>query len=192
MDAFLLGLHDAFNESEPRMSLAEMNASIQTFMAELNYRQELEIQKARMERYGSADLQQTTTQYKFLASHMKKSGVVTVQSGLQYELIRPGYGERPKRSDWVKVHFKGTLIDGTEYDSSYSKGEPSIFPVSQLVSGWSEAIQMMQVGGRWRLVIPPNLAYGEHGDGDKIPPNAVLIIDMELIGIVEPKKIAEN
>ena len=103
---------------------------------------------------------------------------------MQYEILREGYGSRPLKGNWVKVHFRGSLIDGTEYDSSYVQDEPSIFPVSKLISGWSEAMQMMKVGGHWRLVLPPRLAYGEFGNGDRVPPSSVVILDVELIEIV--------
>ena len=186
MDAFLAGLEDAFGGGEPRLSMEEMDAEVQTFVAELRYRKEREIQEFRMQRYGGEDSFKLTKQYQYLANNMKRGGVVTVQSGLQYQIIRIGTGARPQRGEWVKIHFRGSLTDGSEFDSSYANGQPSIFPVSKLIAGWSEAIQMMQVGGHWQLVIPPALAYGEYGNGGNVPPNAVLILDVELIGIVNP------
>lgn len=120
----------------------------------------------------------------FLANNAKKEGVVSLPSGLQYEIIKEGTGDKPNITNTVKAHYHGTLIDGTVFDSSVERGEPTDFPVSQVIKGWTEALQLMPVGSKWKLYIPYNLAYGERGSGDKIPPYSTLIFDVELLDIV--------
>jgi len=120
----------------------------------------------------------------FLVENAKKEGVVTLESGLQYQVITPGTGNAPKATDKVTTHYRGTLIDGTEFDSSYKRGQPATFPVKGVIAGWTEALQLMKVGAKWQLFIPANLAYGKRGAGGKIGPNATLIFDIELISIV--------
>jgi len=120
---------------------------------------------------------------KFLAENKSKPGVVTTASGLQYTVIKEGAGAKPKATDKVSVHYKGTLIDGTKFDSSYDRNEPVTFPVSGVIPGWTEALQLMKVGGKYKLFIPANLGYGERGAGDKIGPNATLIFEVELLKI---------
>jgi FKBP-type peptidyl-prolyl cis-trans isomerase FklB len=120
---------------------------------------------------------------KFLAENAKKEGVKTLASGLQYKEIAPGTGKSPKSSDTVTTHYKGTLVDGTEFDSSYKRGEPATFPVSGVIPGWTEALQLMKEGAKWQLFVPSGLAYGEKGAGQVIGPNATLIFEVELISI---------
>ena len=119
----------------------------------------------------------------FLADNSKKDGVVTLPSGLQYKIIHPGTGAKPTTSDAVVCNYRGTLIDGTEFDSSYKRNEPATFPVSGVIAGWTEALQLMPVGSKWQLYIPSNLAYGTRGAGGVIGPNAALIFDIELLSI---------
>jgi FKBP-type peptidyl-prolyl cis-trans isomerase FklB len=121
----------------------------------------------------------------FLAENRKKEGVKTLPSGLQYRIVAEGSGKTPKSTDTVTVHYRGTLIDGTEFDNSYSRGKPATFGVGRVIAGWTEALQLMKEGARWQLFIPPDLAYGEKGAGSKIPPNSTLIFEVELIS-VEP------
>jgi FKBP-type peptidyl-prolyl cis-trans isomerase FklB len=120
---------------------------------------------------------------KFLAENAKKEGVKVLPSGLQYKVITPGTGRSPKATDTVTTHYKGTLIDGTEFDSSYKRGEPATFPVSGVIPGWTEALQLMKEGAKWQLFLPPGLAYGERGAGRDIGPNATLIFEVELISV---------
>ena len=120
---------------------------------------------------------------KFLAENAKKEGVKTLPSGLQYREITPGKGKSPKATDTVTTHYRGTLIDGTEFDSSYKRGEPVSFPVSGVIAGWTEALQLMKEGAKWQLFIPSDLAYGERGAGRDIGPNATLIFEVELISV---------
>ncbi len=122
----------------------------------------------------------------FLDENQKKPGVVTLPSGLQYKIIKAGSGESPGPTDFVTVHYRGTLIDGTEFDSSYKRGDPTTFPINAIIPGWSEALQLMQPGAKWMLYIPANLAYGEQGAAQVIAPNATLIFEVELISIKQP------
>jgi len=127
----------------------------------------------------------------FLAGNKKKEGVKTLPDGLEYKVINAGTGKKPKADDTVTVNYRGTLINGTEFDSSYKRGQPATFPVSGgMIKGWSEALQLMQEGAKWELFIPSNLAYGERGMGGIIGPNATLIFEVELVSIKE--KTQEN
>ncbi len=119
----------------------------------------------------------------FLAKNAEKPGVITLPSGLQYEVITDGTGAIPKSTDKVKVHYTGKLLDGTTFDSSVDRGEPIVFPVTGVIQGWIEALQLMKVGSKWKLYIPQNLAYGERGAGAQIGPYSTLVFDVELLGI---------
>ena len=119
----------------------------------------------------------------FLAENKKKKGVITLPSGLQYQVIKEGTGKIPKASETVTTHYRGTLIDGTEFDSSYKRNEPTSFPVNGVIKGWTEALQLMKVGSKWQLFIPASLAYGPQGAGQLIGPNATLIFEIELLSI---------
>ena len=119
----------------------------------------------------------------FLTENGKREGVVSLPSGLQYEVIHDGNGETPGNTDTVVTHYRGTLIDGKEFDSSHRRGEPASFPVNRVISGWTEALQLMTVGSKWKLFIPANLAYGERGAGKVIGPHATLIFEIELLEI---------
>lgn len=120
----------------------------------------------------------------FLAANATKDGIVVTESGLQYEIITSGEGEKPSTESVVSTHYHGTLIDGTVFDSSVERGQPAEFPVNRVIAGWTEALQMMPVGSKWRLYIPHNLAYGEQGSGGKIAPFSALVFDVELLAIV--------
>ena len=119
----------------------------------------------------------------FLTENGAREGVLTTPSGLQYEVLEAGAGASPGANDRVQVHYRGTLLDGTEFDSSYARGEPVVFGVGQVISGWTEALQLMQVGAKYKLFIPSDLAYGAGGAGDLIGPNAALIFEVELLDI---------
>ncbi|MDY4778772.1 MAG: FKBP-type peptidyl-prolyl cis-trans isomerase [Prevotella pectinovora] len=121
---------------------------------------------------------------KFLAENGKKEGVVTLKSGLQYEVLREGNGKKPKATDQVKCHYEGTLINGQVFDSSYKRNEPAVFPLNQVIPGWTEGLQLMQEGAKYRFYIPYILAYGESGAGGSIPPFATLIFDVELLEVM--------
>jgi len=124
----------------------------------------------------------------FLAENKKKPGVVTLPSGLQYKVITAGTGKKPKATDTVTTNYKGTLIDGTEFDSSYKRGQPATFSVQGVIPGWTEALQLMPVGSKWQLFVPANLAYGPRGAGPQIGPNATLIFEVELLSIQDEGK----
>lgn len=123
----------------------------------------------------------------FLAENAKKEGVKTLPSGLQYQVLASGTGPTPKSNDVVRAHYRGTLIDGTEFDSSYTRGQPFVTAANRVIRGWTEALTHMKVGDKWKLFIPPDLAYGEHGMPPKIGPSQVLIFELELLGIEQPK-----
>jgi FKBP-type peptidyl-prolyl cis-trans isomerase FklB len=122
----------------------------------------------------------------FLATNKAKEGVVTLSSGLQYKILTEGKGPKPTANDTVVCQYRGTLIDGTEFDSSYKRGQPSTFPVNRVIKGWTEALELMPVGSKWELFVPPDLAYGDRGAGNSIGPNATLIFDVELMSIQAP------
>ena len=162
------GVKDALSGGKPLLTEQEIQETMIAFQKEV-----MEKQKKR----GEA----------FLAENKNKEGVKTLPSGLQYKVIKAGTGKTPKLNNTVTTHYRGTLIDGTEFDSSYKRGQPVSFPVSGVIPGWTEALQLMQEGAKWQLFIPPNLGYGERGAGGVIGPNATLIFEMELISIQEKK-----
>jgi len=142
-------------------------------------------QQEKMEQAGAANKKEGET---FLAGNKSKEGVVTLPSGLQYKILKEGAGPKPAASDSVVCNYRGTLINGTEFDSSYKRGQPATFPVSGVIKGWTEALQLMSVGSKWQLFIPPDLAYGERGAGADIGPASTLIFEVELISIEDKNK----
>jgi len=134
---------------------------------------------------GSVAIDNLKKANSFLAENKKKTGVVELASGLQYMVISDGAGAIPTETNTVKTHYKGTLIDGTVFDSSYDRGEPAEFPVNGVIPGWTEALKLMKTGSKWKLFIPPSLAYGEQGAGGAIGPNEVLIFELELLEITQ-------
>jgi FKBP-type peptidyl-prolyl cis-trans isomerase len=169
-DALIAALNDVLDGKEPRLSQQEANAVKREVFAELR-----EKQMGEREKEGSD----------FREENKAKEDVVVTESGLQMQVIDEGTGPSPSASDQVKVHYRGTLIDSTEFDNSYSRGEPAVFRVDQVIPGWSEGLQKMKVGGKYRLVIPPELGYGERGFGRNIGPNETLIFEVELLDIVD-------
>ena len=142
------------------------------------------VQKKLQEFMSSKSLVEKEKGQKFLAENKKRQGVIELPNGLQYEIIKAGTGEKPKATDTVKAHYVGTTIDGKEFDNSYKRGEPLEIPVSGVIQGWVQALQMMPVGSKWKLYIPSELGYGDRGAGGAIPGGATLIFDIELIEIV--------
>jgi len=169
------GLKDAMSGNQALMTDEELRATIVELQNEVRARQ-AEIRKQMMEKNKAAG-------EAFLAENKKKEGVVTLPSGLQYKILKPGEGQKPAADDTVVCQYRGTLIDGKEFDSSYKRNQPATFPVDRVIKGWSEALQLMPVGSKWQLFIPADLAYGERGAGPDIPPNSTLIFEVELVSI---------
>ena len=172
---FARGVKDGFSGGQPLLTEQEMRETMAAFQKEMIAKQEEIGKKNKIE--GEA----------FLAENKKKEGVKTLPSGLQYKVIKAGTGKKPKLTDTITAHYRGTLINGTEFDSSYRRGQPASFQVNGVVPGWTEALQLMEEGAKWQLFIPSNLAYGERGAGREIGPNAALIFEVELLSIQEKK-----
>lgn len=169
VDPFVEALDAAFNGKMPDISPEEANAILQEYFTNLQNEQAGKaIEEGKL----------------FLEENSKKEGIVTLESGLQYEVITTGNGETPKGTDSVKCHYHGTLIDGTVFDSSVRRGEPAVFPVNGVIRGWVEALQLMTVGSKWKLFVPADLAYGAQGAGNLIGPHSTLIFEVELLNIV--------
>ena len=166
---FIAGLQDALAEREPQMTTERAREVINQLFMRLQ-QEESELNAA------------AGKEYQEIMRH--KSGVVTLPSGLQYEIIKEGKGAKPKATDKVRVHYHGTLINGVVFDSSVERGEPAEFPLNAVIPGWTEILQLMPVGSKWRVVIPSELAYGSRGAGDVIRPNMTLIFEIELLDIV--------
>jgi FKBP-type peptidyl-prolyl cis-trans isomerase len=175
VDAFAAGMRHAVDGTEPLMTEEEIGTAVQAFQTRQVAQREADFKAQSETNQAEAE--------KFLTENKAKEGVVTTDSGLQYRVLTEGDGARPGPDDVVRVHYRGTLVDGTEFDSSYKRGEPVTFPVGGVIPGWTEALQLMAVGSKYELVIPPELAYGPGGTGGVIGPNAVLRFDVELLGI---------
>jgi len=169
------GLKDALSGAKPLMSDEEIDAMRRKYRAEMQRKR-----AAAMERAAQENAERGAA---FLAENKAKPGVVTLQSGLQYKILKAGEGPKPTAKDTVECHYRGTLIDGKEFDSSYRRGAPATFPLAGVIPGWREALQHMPVGSKWQLVIPPQLAYGARGAGHDIGPNATLVFEVELLAI---------
>ena len=171
------GIKHGLAEAEPLLTEKESRDAMVQFQKDL---QEKQMAKA------EADAKKNKAEGEaFLKANKEKEGVKATDSGLQYKILQEGDGESPKETDTVKVHYHGTLLDGTVFDSSVERGEPAQFPVNRVIAGWTEALQLMKVGDKYRLFIPSSLAYKERGAGGDIGPNATLIFDVELLEIVE-------
>ncbi len=174
--AFMRGLEDGILGKTSMLSPEESMQIMQTFSKRIR-----EQMTKKREEAGAKNLKDGEA---FLEENKKKEGVKVTDSGLQYMVLAEGKGDQPKASDTVTVHYKGTLLDGTEFDSSYKTGEPATFKLNRVISGWTEGLQLMKTGAKYRFFIPSKLAYGEEGDpGGKIGPNSALIFEVELIGI---------
>lgn len=171
-EAVAQGVIDALTGKESQVARPELEEAFRTIGSRMQEKQEA--QSKMQAKAGEI----------FLAENAKKEGVTVTASGLQYEVITAGTGAKPTAKSRVKTHYHGTLIDGTVFDSSYNRGEPIDFAVGGVIAGWTEALQLMPVGSKWRLYIPHNLAYGERGAGATIAPFAALIFDVELLDIV--------
>jgi len=175
-DILVQAIKDALSGATPLMSEQEVKATLMAVSKDVQAKQQ-----AKMSALGEKNKKEGEA---FLAQNKTKEGVKTLASGLQYKVLTEGKGNSPKASDTVTVNYRGTLINGTEFDSSYKRGQPATFPVSGVIKGWTEALQLMKEGSKWRIYVPANLAYGENGTpGGPIEPNATLIFDVELISV---------
>lgn len=174
------GMKDAAAGSKTRLTQEEAQAVLNEVQTE--------IKKQQQEKTQQAAAANKTEGEAFLAANKSKDGVVTLPSGLQYKILTAGTGPKPTASDSVKCNYRGTLINGTEFDSSYKRGQPATFAVGQVIKAWTEALQLMPAGSKWQLFVPSSLAYGERGAGAEIGPNATLIFEVELLSIEEKAK----
>ena len=166
---FEVGIEDVLNDKkQPKVEGADAQKIIQEYFTKLQ---------------AKANEEKIEAGKKFLEENSKRDEVITLESGLQYEVLKAGEGAKPTPNDQVTTHYHGTLIDGTVFDSSVERGEPATFPVSGVIKGWTEALQLMSVGAKWRLYVPSDLAYGERGAGAQIGPHTTLIFDVELLKI---------
>jgi len=169
------GLRDAFSNGKTLLTEDEARAILTQLQSDLRKKQQDLAQQA-----GDANKKEGMA---FLAANKTKDGIVTLPSGLQYKVLQAGAGPKPAPTDTVVCNYRGTLLDTTEFDSSYKRGQPATFPVNGVIKGWTEALQLMPVGSKWQLFIPSELAYGERGAGGQIGPNATLIFEVELLSI---------
>jgi FKBP-type peptidyl-prolyl cis-trans isomerase FklB len=170
--AVVAGMEDIFENQTSRISNEELNPSFEIIKA--RQAEAAEAQTRKVQELGET----------FMAENAKREGVKVTDSGMQYEILEEGSGEKPSATSVVKTHYHGTFIDGRVFDSSVERGEPTEFGVNQVISGWTEALQMMPVGSKWRIALPAHLAYGEAGAGGSIPPNSSLVFEIHLIDIV--------
>jgi len=173
-DAFLQGVRDVLTNGKLKYTPEEMQQVVNAF------------REQQMKAQQQAGQSNATAGQAFLDANAKKPGVTALPSGLQYRVIKAGTGPKPKSTDTVVVHYRGTLIDGKEFDSSYSRGQPTPLKLDGVIKGWQEAVSLMPVGSKWEICVPPALAYGERGAGNMIGPNATLIFEIELLEIKTP------
>ena len=175
MDILVQGLRDSQKADKPLLSTEEIQKVMTQFQQDM--------MKAEQEKRMAQGQGNKAKEEAFLKENVQKPGIKVTASGLQYKVISEGTGPQPKASDTVKVHYRGTLLDGTEFDSSYKRNEPAVFPLNGVIKGWTEALQLMKVGSKWQVFLPSTLAYGERGAGQIIGPNATLIFEVELLAI---------
>jgi FKBP-type peptidyl-prolyl cis-trans isomerase FklB len=178
-DALIGGVKDAL-AGKPQMTTDQVRATLTAFEKDMSQKEQ------------AAGKKNATDGEKFLADNKKKDGVKTTPSGLQYKVIKEGSGPQPKETDTVVANYRGTLIDGTEFDSSYKRGQPATFPLNRVIKGWTEGLQLMKVGSKYQFFIPASLGYGEQQMGPDIGPNSTLIFDVELVGIQPPSSPAPS
>jgi FKBP-type peptidyl-prolyl cis-trans isomerase FklB len=169
------GVRDGLSGAEPKLSEEDMKARLSDLEAQVKQAKQKDMVKQVAKTLAEGET--------FLAENGKKKGIVTLPSGLQYQVLQKGEGPSPKPTDRVMVHYRGTFIDGTEFDNSYRRGKPITFALDRVIKGWTEGLQIMKPGAKWRLFIPAKLAYGKKGLGSRIPPNSALIFEVELIFI---------
>ncbi|MCX6555366.1 MAG: FKBP-type peptidyl-prolyl cis-trans isomerase [Candidatus Aminicenantes bacterium] len=182
MEILIQGLRDAQGSGQPLLSSEEIQKVMTQFQQDM--------MKAEQEKRTGQVQVNKAKEETFLKENANKPGIKVTASGLQYKILSTGTGPLPKATDTVKVHYRGTLLDGTEFDSSYKRNQPAVFPLNGVIKGWTEALQLMKVGSKWQVFLPASLAYGEQGAGQVIPPNATLIFDVELLGIEKTETAA--
>jgi len=182
--SFMQGFKDAMEKKETRLTTDEAVERVQTVFSRLEA-----LDNEKRQREGEKSLAEGEA---FLAENAKRSGIIVTDSGLQYETVTEGTGEIPGIGDTVLVHYRGTTIDGTVFDSTYAEGDPLEIPLDRVIPGWAEGLRLMKEGGKSVLYIPPNLAYGERGAGSSIGPNSVLVFEVEFLNIVKPDKEEEE
>jgi FKBP-type peptidyl-prolyl cis-trans isomerase len=178
LDILAQGLKDSQKSEKPLLNTEEIQKIMTQFQQDM---MKIEQEKRTSQGQGNKVKEQA-----FLKENSQKPGVKVTASGLQYIVISEGSGPQPKESDTVKVHYRGTLLDGTEFDSSYKRNQPAVFPLKGVIKGWGEALQLMKVGSKYQIFLPSSLAYGEQGAGQVIGPNATLIFEVELLSIEKP------
>ncbi len=179
-EVFFRAMRDVFDDKPPMLTDEEMQKIMMDFRQEIMNKR-VDAQRKEMAR----NLEKAES---FLEDNAKEEGVKTTESGLQYMVIKDGTGESPSISDKVKVHYRGMLMDGTEFDNSYKRDEPAEFGLEGIIPGWTEALQLMKEGAKWKIFVPPALAYGEQGKPPRIPPNSLLIFELELLEVMEAEK----
>lgn len=175
VEAMIQGLRDGLAGEEPALTQEEMQAAVQEFQQQMVAKQQ-EMQAKALEENKAAG-------QAFRDTNAAREGVRTTDSGIQYEVLTEGTGPMPEASDTVRVHYRGTLVDGEQFDSSHDRGQPATFPVTGVIKGWQEVLQLMPVGSKWKVVIPPELAYGDRGSPPVIGPGSTLVFEIELLGI---------
>jgi FKBP-type peptidyl-prolyl cis-trans isomerase FklB len=175
IEILIQGLRDAQGSGQPLLGKDEIQKVMTQFQQDM-------MKAEQAKKIGQAQVNKAKEEA-FLAENAKKPGVKVTPSGLQYLVLSTGTGPMPKATDTVKVHYRGTLLDGSEFDSSYKRNQPAVFPLNGVIKGWTEALQLMKVGSKWQVFLPSSLAYGEQGAGQVIGPNATLIFEVELLGI---------
>ena len=175
LDIYAAGIRDYLGGKEPRMSQEEIRATVANLRQRVAGVQQKALKEQADKNYRDGE--------DFLIDNARKEGVKSLPSGLQYKVLRAGTGRAPKATDTVTVHYRGTLINGSEFDSSIGRGQPQTFKVDGVIPGWTEALQLMKEGDKWQIFVPANLAYGEKGAPPRIPPNSTLIFEVELISV---------
>lgn len=176
IDDFALAIKDVINGEELKVGDKEAQTIVNQFFQEQEQRQRAAAAEAGKAAKAAGE--------QYLAENAKKEGIITLPSGLQYQVLKEGNGKSPKATDKVRCHYEGMLIDGTLFDSSVQRGEPAVFGLNQVIAGWTEGVQLMKEGAKYRFFIPYQLGYGEHGAGASIPPFAALVFDVELIDVL--------
>lgn len=186
LEIFQKGMKDGFTAGKQLLNEEEIKKTMMAFQQKMRAKKQAEYMKKMEERKKQGEANKEKGK-EFLEGNKTKEDIVTLKSGLQYKILKKGTGASPKATDTVKCNYKGTTIDGKEFDSSFKRGEPATFALNRVIKGWTEGLQLMKEGGKWQFFVPSELAYGERGAGQDIGPNEVLIFEVELLGIEKPE-----